>query len=99
MQDLQFGEFGHCRAVFELRENAEALLGGDMVKAPMPGKLLVLNVKPGDAVARGDALAVMEAMKMEHALAAPRDGIVESVSGKAGEQIAEGTVLVKLEDE
>jgi len=79
--------------------DVEALLGGDAVKAPMPGKIIAMNVKPGDMVTRGDTLAVMEAMKMEHSLAAPRDGVVESVSGAVGEQVAEGLVLVQLVEE
>ncbi|KCZ52090.1 acetyl/propionyl/methylcrotonyl-CoA carboxylase subunit alpha [Hyphomonas pacifica] len=79
--------------------DVEAVLGGDNVSAPMPGKLLAVNVKPGDSVAKGDAVAVMEAMKMEHTLAAPRDGIVESVEAATGDQVAEGDVLVTLEAE
>ena len=79
--------------------DVEALLGGDAVKAPMPGKIIAVNVKPGDTVTRGDTLAVMEAMKMEHSLAAPRDGVVESVSGAVGEQVAEGLILVQLVEE
>ena len=76
--------------------DAEALAGGDMVKAPMPGKLLSLTVVAGAEVKRGDTVAVMEAMKMEHALTAPRDGVVEAVSGKAGDQVSEGDILVQL---
>ncbi|MEZ5953134.1 MAG: biotin carboxylase N-terminal domain-containing protein [Hyphomonas sp.] len=76
--------------------DAEALAGGDMVKAPMPGKVLSISVKAGAEVKRGDTVAVMEAMKMEHALTAPRDGVVETVSGKAGTQVAEGDILVQL---
>ena len=76
--------------------DAEALAGGDMVKAPMPGKVLSIAVKAGAKVKRGDTVAVMEAMKMEHALPAPRDGVVESVSGKPGAQVAEGDILVQL---
>ena len=76
--------------------DAEALAGGDMVKAPMPGKMLSIAVKAGAAVKRGDTVAVMEAMKMEHALTAPRDGVVEAVAGKAGDQVAEGDILVQL---
>jgi 3-methylcrotonyl-CoA carboxylase alpha subunit len=79
--------------------DVEALLGGDAVKAPMPGKVIAMNVKAGDTVTRGQTLAVMEAMKMEHSLGAPRDGVVESVSGAVGEQVAEGLVLVQLVEE
>ena len=79
--------------------DVEALLGGDAVKAPMPGKVIAMNVKAGDTVTHGQTLAVMEAMKMEHSLGAPRDGVVESVSGEVGEQVAEGVVLVQLVEE
>ena len=79
--------------------DVEALLGGDAVKAPMPGKIIAMNVKAGDTVTHGQTLAVMEAMKMEHSLAAPRDGVVEAVSGAVGEQVAEGVVLVQLVEE
>lgn len=79
--------------------DVEAVLGGDSVSAPMPGKLLSIQVKPGDAVAKGDPVAVMEAMKMEHTLPAPRDGVVASVEAAAGDQVAEGDVLVHLEAE
>ncbi len=65
----------------------------------MPGKLLAVHVKPGDTVTKGDPVAVMEAMKMEHTLPAPRDGVVESVEAAAGDQVAEGDVLVHLEAE
>ena len=76
--------------------DAEALAGGDMVKAPMPGKVLSVQVKAGDSVTHGQPVAIIEAMKMEHTLAAPRDGVVESISGKAGDQVAEGDILVQL---
>ncbi len=76
--------------------DAEAALGGDAVKAPMPGKVLAVTAKPGADVKRGETLAVLEAMKMEHSLAAPRDGTVESVHAAAGQQVAEGDLLVTL---
>ena len=75
---------------------AEALAGGDAVKAPMPGKLIALNVAAGDTVAKGSVVAVMEAMKMEHSLTAPRDGVIESVSAEVGEQVADGFVIAAL---
>ena len=76
---------------------AEALAGGDAVKAPMPGKVIALNAKVGDTVEKGQGVAVMEAMKMEHTLVAPRDGVVESIGAEIGAQVAEGLVLVALE--
>ena len=78
---------------------AEGLEAGGAVKAPMPGKVLSVAVKPGEAVAKGQTLAVLEAMKMEHALSAPRDGVVDSVAVEAGAQVADGDVLVVLADE
>ena len=65
----------------------------------MPGKVIALNVKAGDQVEKGQVLAVMEAMKMEHALAAPRDGIVQSVPVALEAQVPEGQILVELEEE
>ncbi len=79
--------------------DVEAVLGGDSVSAPMPGKLLSLHVKAGDTVAKGDPVAVMEAMKMEHTLPAPRDGVVASVEAAPGDQVSEGDILVHLEAE
>ena len=75
---------------------AEALAGGDSVRAPMPGKVLSVNVSVGDEVAKDDVVAVMEAMKMEHSLVAPRDGVVEDVSAKAGDQLSEGMFIAIL---
>ena len=77
---------------------AEAIAGGDRVSAPMPGKVIDLRVKAGDSVTKDQTVAVMEAMKMEHSLKAPRDGIVKAVGAELGEQVGEGVVLVELED-
>ena len=79
--------------------DVEALLGGDSVKAPMPGKVLSVLVKAGDTVSQGAPVAVMEAMKMEHTLAAPRDGIIAAIGAAAGDQVSEGDLLVELEIE
>ena len=65
----------------------------------MPGKVLAVKVKAGDMVSKGQSLVVLEAMKMEHALAAPRDGVVADVSVSVDGQVAEGDVLVTLADE
>jgi 3-methylcrotonyl-CoA carboxylase alpha subunit len=64
--------------------------------APMPGKVMALLVKAGEAVRRGQAVAMMEAMKMEHTLHAPRDGTVAELLCGIGDQIAEGAELLKL---
>ena len=74
----------------------EHLDAGDAVKAPMHGKLVALFVAAGDRVEKGQRLAIVEAMKMEHALLAPRDGEVQEVSGEPGGQVAEGARVVTL---
>jgi 3-methylcrotonyl-CoA carboxylase alpha subunit len=65
--------------------------------APMPGRIIAVNVAAGDAVTRGMPLVVMEAMKMEHTVTAPADGKVERVLCAVGEQVAEGAELLRLE--
>jgi 3-methylcrotonyl-CoA carboxylase alpha subunit len=65
--------------------------------APMPGKVVSFSVKAGDAVKKGQALAVMEAMKMEHTIAAPADGTVAELLFAPGDQVTEGAELLKLE--
>ncbi len=74
-----------------------ASAGSAVVKAPMPGKVIALNVKPGDTVAVGDSLLVLEAMKMEHSLTAAIKGVVKSVDAEIAEQVEDGQVLVVLE--
>jgi 3-methylcrotonyl-CoA carboxylase alpha subunit len=64
--------------------------------APMPGKVVSFAVQAGDKVSRGQALAVMEAMKMEHTIAAPADGVVAEILYAAGDQVAEGAELLTL---
>jgi 3-methylcrotonyl-CoA carboxylase alpha subunit len=67
------------------------------VRSPLPGKIIDLRVKAGDRVSKGQPLLVLEAMKMEHTLAAPTDGTVKSVRYAVGEQVAEGAELVEFE--
>jgi 3-methylcrotonyl-CoA carboxylase alpha subunit len=69
---------------------------GGRLTAPMPGKVVSFAVKAGDKVSKGQALAVMEAMKMEHTIAAPADGVVSEVLYAPGDQVAEGAELLKL---
>ena len=76
----------------------EAAASGEAaVKAPLPGKIIDLRVKAGDKVSKGQPLLVLEAMKMEHTLAAPADGTVKSVRYAVGEQVVEGAELVEFE--
>ncbi|MBY0323392.1 MAG: acetyl/propionyl/methylcrotonyl-CoA carboxylase subunit alpha [Reyranella sp.] len=74
-----------------------AAAGEGAVKAPLPGKIIDLRVKAGDKVSKGQPLLVLEAMKMEHTLAAPADGTVKTVRYAVGEQVVEGAELVEFE--
>jgi 3-methylcrotonyl-CoA carboxylase alpha subunit len=74
--------------------------GGDgVIVAPMHGKVLAIEVAKGDRVARGQRLAVIEAMKMEHALLAQSDGVVDDVVVEAGAQVAEGARLLVIQSD
>jgi 3-methylcrotonyl-CoA carboxylase alpha subunit len=76
----------------------EAVASGEgAVRAPLPGKIIDLRVKAGDKVSKGQPLLVLEAMKMEHTLAAPADGTVKTVRYAVGEQVVEGAELVEFE--
>ena len=70
---------------------------GGRLTAPMPGKVIALLAKAGDAVRSGQPLAVMEAMKMEHTIAAPRDGVIAELLYAVGDQVGEGEELLRLE--
>ena len=69
---------------------------GGRLTAPMPGKVVSFSVKAGDIVTKGQALAIMEAMKMEHTIAAPADGVVQELLYQPGDQVAEGAELLTL---
>jgi 3-methylcrotonyl-CoA carboxylase alpha subunit len=71
---------------------------GGRLTAPMPGKVVAFLAAPGEKVQRGQALAVMEAMKMEHTIHAPRDGVVEELLYGVGDQVAEGGELLRLRE-
>lgn len=66
---------------------------GDNVSSPMPGRIIQVLVAPGADVKKGQALLVLEAMKMEHTIAAPRDGIIDRISFAVGDQVTEGALL------
>ncbi len=70
---------------------------GAAVKAPLPGVILSVNCKVGDTVSSQDTVIVLEAMKMENAIKAGRDGKVASVAVSNGESVLEGAVLVTIE--
>ncbi|WP_029047307.1 acetyl/propionyl/methylcrotonyl-CoA carboxylase subunit alpha [Cupriavidus sp. amp6] len=70
---------------------------GGKLTAPMPGKVIAVMVEAGSTVTRGTPLLVMEAMKMEHTISAPADGVVSEVLYGVGEQVAEGAQLLAFE--
>jgi len=65
--------------------------------APMPGRIVQVMSRPGEAVKKGQPLLILEAMKMEHTITAPADGVVKEIHFAAGEQVLEGAELVTLE--
>ena len=74
------------------------IAAGNTLNAPMPGRIIAVNVKVGDKVKAGDKLIIMEAMKMEMTLDGPRDGVVAKVYVKPDALVADGEVLLELED-
>jgi 3-methylcrotonyl-CoA carboxylase alpha subunit len=79
-----------------LAHAGEAHAEGGRLTAPMPGKVVSFTVKAGDKVSKGQPLAVMEAMKMEHTIAAPADGVVQELLYAPGDQVSEGAELLKI---
>jgi 3-methylcrotonyl-CoA carboxylase alpha subunit len=87
--------------VLRLQDPLKQFASGDTnavggLNAPMPGKISALHVEVGQQVKKGDALIVMEAMKMEHVVFAPADGVVKEVFFSVGEQVSEGVGLIEL---
>ncbi|HLV29907.1 MAG TPA: acetyl/propionyl/methylcrotonyl-CoA carboxylase subunit alpha [Burkholderiaceae bacterium] len=71
---------------------------GGSLTAPMPGKIISVSVQAGDTVESGDTLLVMEAMKMEHTISAPRGGVVREVFYQPGDQVTDGAQLIDIAD-
>ncbi len=95
-----FAPSGHAKVglIDPLAQASTAHAGGRLT-ALMPGRVVALLVKVGDTVKTGDALAVTEAMKMEHTMTAPRDGVVSELLCAAGDQLPEGAELLRLAEE
>jgi acetyl/propionyl-CoA carboxylase alpha subunit len=90
---------GLVYAIPRPREGARPAQRGDKngLEATMPGKVIAVKAAPGQAVKKGDEVVVIEAMKMENALRAPRDGTIKTVAVKVGDMVGPGAVLVELE--
>jgi pyruvate carboxylase subunit B len=85
------------RAIRDLSRANAAPTGPAPIKAPMPGLIVRINVKPGDAVEAGQGVVVMEAMKMENELRATAAGTVKSIEVAPGAAVEKGALLVALE--
>jgi acetyl/propionyl-CoA carboxylase alpha subunit len=84
------------RAIREMSRATSAATGPAPLKAPMPGLIVRVLVKPGDTVAAGDKLVVIEAMKMENELRSTSSGTVKAVSVTPGTAVEKGALLVEL---
>lgn len=89
-------------ATFQIRQARTDGAGGGAasdgaILSPMPGKVIAVEIAAGDAVVAGQKLLTLEAMKMEHSLTAPFDGVVAELNASIGGQVSEGALLAKVE--
>jgi geranyl-CoA carboxylase alpha subunit len=84
-------------ASFDPPANSAAAGGADELRAPFNGKVIAIKAEPGGRVAKGEPLVILESMKLEHALAAPRDAQVRAIHLAPGQQAATSQVLVSFE--
>jgi 3-methylcrotonyl-CoA carboxylase alpha subunit len=97
-QVLAFADGFARRYVLEQTRGSAAGAAGDgTILSPMPGRIIAVDVAAGDAVTKGQKLVTLEAMKMEHSLTAPFDGMVTELNAIVGGQVSEGSLLVRLE--
>ncbi|MFK7938941.1 MAG: biotin carboxylase N-terminal domain-containing protein [Roseovarius sp.] len=95
-----FDHYGMCFETSDpLQRETTGGAAAGVIEAPMPGLVKVISAAPGQPVTKGDRLAVLEAMKMEHSLLAARDGTVAEVLVAEGDQVSAGAALVRLADE
>lgn len=76
--------------------SADSLEASDEIKAPLPGKIAMIHAQAGQTVKKGQVLVVLEAMKMEHALTASRDGVIAETLVQEGRQVKAADVLIRL---
>ena len=75
---------------------ASSLAAGEVVKSPMPGNILKINVSQGQAVKEGDVLIVLEAMKMENDIVAPKAGSIAQIAVSKGQVVETGSPLIVI---
>jgi len=83
-------------ARFEAADDGSLGSGDGTISVPMHGKIIAVTVSDGDTVEQGDMLFSVEAMKMEHAVLAPDDGVIADLAITAGEQVENGFSALKL---
>ncbi len=84
-------------AVAPITRPVQASSGPGALRSPLPGTILEIHCKVGDAVKKGQKLIVLEAMKMENAINADRDGVVKEVKINKGDSVLEGADLIIIE--
>jgi propionyl-CoA carboxylase alpha chain len=91
---------GHLatRRVPRFVDPADALAEGSLL-APMPGSVIAVKVSPGDRVTRGQTVLVLEAMKMQHNVTAPQDGVLSDLPVSVGQQVSAGDVLAVVDQQ
>ncbi len=98
-EDVLISEAGQTWQLKPWRASGVAAGGAadGAILSPMPGRIIAVDVSAGDTVTKGQKLVTLEAMKMEHSLTAPFDGIVADLNAIEGGQVTEGTMLVRIE--
>ena len=77
--------------------SATGASGDGTILSPMPGKIIAVDITPGQSVTKGQKLVTLEAMKMEHSLTAPFDGVIAELNAETGGQVSEGALLVRID--
>ncbi|WP_116089648.1 acetyl/propionyl/methylcrotonyl-CoA carboxylase subunit alpha [Sphingomonas crusticola] len=91
------GGAAYVTSPYQARPLAGGAVSSGAISAPMPGRIVSVEVEQGASVTAGQRLVILEAMKMEQALVAPFDGVVAELKAQPGAQVAEGTLLVRIE--
>ena len=85
------------KTIEKLGINKKSQQNINILKAPMPGRILRLMVKVGDQIKKGDALIILEAMKMENILSSPVDGVIKEIKVKPQQTVEKNNVLINFE--
>lgn len=87
------------RALLMAQRKGSLTMGSGEVNSPMPGLIVEVMVNVGDEVTQGDTVVILESMKMQNELKAPRDGTVQTISCEAGQTVEKGTLLIIIAGE